>query len=86
LSTQQKLYAKNLTVKINGVSVTSDILTATGWSDIGDGTENHAFHADGSGEMNASTWVTYTPGFHTLEIIEPEGGYGTSVMIHIETN
>lgn len=86
LSSAQKLYGKSLAVKIDGTSVTSDILTATGWSAIGDGTGTHAFHVAGTGEMTASAWVSYAAGFHTLAIFEPEAGYGCSVLVHIETS
>jgi len=86
LSTVQKLYADTLTVKIDATNITSDILTAKGWSEIGDGLGNHAFHLTGTGELDASSWLTYSPGLHVLEIIEPESGFGSSLMIHIETS
>lgn len=85
LSSTQKLYAKSLAVKIDGVTVTSYILTATGWSVIGDGTGSHAFHTAGTGDMDASAWKSYAAGFHIIEITEPEGGYGSSVLIYVET-
>jgi len=86
LSSVQKLYGKSLTIKIDGTNVTSNVLSATGWAVIGDGTDSHAFQTTGSGEMTASAWKTYTAGFHTLEIIEPESGYGCSLLVHIETS
>jgi hypothetical protein len=86
LSTTQKLYGKNLTVKIDATDITSNILTATGWGGIGNGLGSHAFHTTGSGELDASAWVSWSAGFHTLEILEPEAEYGCRVMIHIETN
>jgi hypothetical protein len=86
LSSAQKLYGKALTVKIDGTNVTANILTATGWAAIGDGTGAHAFHTDGTGDMTASGWLAYAAGFHTLEIIEPESGYGCSLSVHIETS
>jgi len=86
LSTTQKLYGNNLSVSIDGVSVTSNILTATGWGAIGDGTGNHAFHTDGTGEMDASSWKSYTAGYHVLEITEPEDGYGCDLLVLIETS
>lgn len=85
LSTTQKKYGKSLIIKIDGTDVTSAILTATGWSVIGDGLATHAFHVSGSGELDASAYVTFSPGFHTLEIMEPESGYGCNVMVHIES-
>jgi hypothetical protein len=86
LSSTQKLYGKNLTIKIDGTDVTAAVKTATGWTDIGDGTGTHALHTAGSGEMTASAWVTYAAGFHVLEVLEPEAGYGCRVMLHIETS
>lgn len=86
LSAVQKLYAKSLTVKIDTTNVTANILSATGWSVIGDGFGTHAFHTAGTGEMTASGWLSYTAGFHVLEIIEPESGYGCNFMIHIEVS
>jgi len=86
LSIVQKLYADTLTVKINATSITSNILTAKGWTEIGDGTAGHAFHVSGTGELDASSWLTYSPGLHVLEIIEPESGYGSGLLIHIETS
>ena len=86
VSTAQKLYAKQLTVKINDTNVTADIKTATGWGDIGDGTGSHALHTAGTGELDASSWLTYSPGLHILEIIEPEAGFGSSLLVHIETS
>ena len=85
LSATQKLYGKGLIVTIDGTDVTSSILTATGWAAIGDGTGTHAFHTSGTGELTASAWKTYTAGLHTIEITEPESGYGCQAMIHIET-
>ncbi len=86
LSSVQKQYGHALIVKIDGTAVTSNILSATGWSEIGDGTGTHAFHTNGTSEMDASAWKSYAAGFHTLEIIEPEPGYGCRVMAHIETS
>jgi hypothetical protein len=86
LSSTQKLYGKSLTVKIDGTDVTSNILSATGWSAIGDGAGTHAFHTTGTGELDASAWKSYSPGLHTLEILEPESGYGCQVTLHVETN
>jgi len=86
LSETQKLYAKSLTVKIDATNITSDILTATGWGAIGDGSGTHAFHTAGTGELDMSGWLTYSPGLHILEIIEPETGFGSSLIIHIESS
>jgi hypothetical protein len=86
LSSSQKLYGKALVIKIDGTDVTANVLSATGWSAIGDGTGSHAFHTAGTGEMDASAWKSYTAGFHTLEIIEAENGYGCRVMVHIEAS
>jgi hypothetical protein len=86
LSSVQKLYGKNLSVKIDGTTVTSNILTATGWGAIGDGTGAHAFHTTGSGEMNASAWKSYAAGYHLLEILEPDSGFGCNLLIFIETS
>lgn len=86
IGTIQKLYGHHLVVKIDGTDVTSNILSSTGWSYIGDGTDAHAFHTAGTGEMDASAWKSYTAGFHTLEIIEPTNDYGCSLRVHIETS
>ncbi len=86
LSTTQKLYGNDLTVKINATNVTASIKTAKSWAKIGDGTSGHEFHTAGTGELDASSWLSYSPGLHILEILEPESGYGCSVMIHIETS
>ena len=85
LATAVKNYADALQVWIDGTNVTSDVLSATGWSAIGDGTDTHAFHTTGTGEMNASAWKSYSAGFHTIEIIEPTAGKGCRYRIHIET-
>lgn len=86
LSTAQKLYAYHLQVKIDSTDVTSNILTATGWSYIGDGTGAHAFHVTGTGEMTISSWLSFSPGFHTLEVLEPTTGYGCGILVFIETS
>jgi hypothetical protein len=86
ISSVQKRWPYHLTVQIDGTNVTSSILTATGWSYIGDNTDTHAFVTAGTGEMNASAWKTYTAGYHTLEIITPDTGYGCSFQVHIETS
>jgi hypothetical protein len=86
LASVQKLYGKSLVVKIDGTDVTSNVLSATGWGAIGDGTGGHAFHTAGTGEMNASAWKSYSAGFHTIEIVEGQAGYGCSLLIHIETS
>jgi hypothetical protein len=85
LGTTVKLYAYHLVVKIDGTDVSNDIKSAKSWSHIGDGTGTHAFHASGTGELDASSWVTYSPGYHTLEILEPNTGYGSSLMVFVET-
>jgi len=79
-----KTYAHHLTVSIDGTDVTGLIKVATGWSDIGDGTDTHAFHVSGTGELNASAWKSYAAGFHYIEITEPTTDKGCQVMIHIE--
>ena len=86
LSTAQKLYGKALTVQIDGTNVTAAILTATGWAVIGDGTDTHDFHVAGSGELDASAYKAYAPGYHTLEVLEPESGYGCGILVHLETS
>jgi len=85
LSASQKQYADSLTVSIDGTDVTAAILSATGWSQIGDGTATHDFHVSGTGEMNASAWKSYAAGFHVIEITEPTTDRGCRIMIHIET-
>jgi len=85
ISSVQKLYAKGLTVQIDGTNVTGDILTATGWAAIGDGLGTHAFHTAGTGELDASAFQAYAAGFHLLEIIEGESGFGSSLLAHIES-
>lgn len=85
LSSAVKNYADALQVWIDGTDVTSNILTATGWGAIGDGTSGHAFHTTGTGELDASAWKAYAAGFHTIEIIEPTAGKGCRYRIHIET-
>jgi hypothetical protein len=85
LATVVKAYGESLQVKIDGTDVTSNILSATGWSKIGDGTDAHAFQTTGTGELTATAWKSYSAGFHTIEIIEPTAGYGCSYIIHIET-
>lgn len=86
LSATQKLYGKSLTVKIDATNITSNILTDTGWAAIGDGTGTHAFHTAGTGELDASGYMTFDPGLHILEILEPETGYGCSLLVHLETS
>jgi len=85
LSSAVKLYGKTLIVKIDGTDVTNAIKTAKGWSVIGDGTGTHEFHTAGTGELDASAWKAYASGFHTIEIIESEVGYGCGLLVHIET-
>lgn len=86
LSTQQKLYGNNLTVKVNTTDITNNIKTLLGWESIGDGTASHPLHTQGTSEMTISNWVSLSPGFHTLEIIEPITGYGLSLLVHLETS
>ena len=85
LSTKVKDWANNLRVYIDNTEITNNILNAKGWQKIGDGTSTHPFHTNGTGELNISSWLTFSPGLHVLRIEEPELNSGCQVMIHIET-
>ena len=84
LTITQKLYAKALAVAIDGTSITADILTATGWAEIGNGTGTHAFHTTGTPEIDTVPLIAYGAGLHVLEISEGVLDRGCRVMIHIE--
>jgi hypothetical protein len=85
ISSSVKQHLDSCVIKVDGTDVTSDVLTATGWDEVGDGTDTHNFVTTGTGEMDASSWVAYSAGYHILEVSEPTSGYGGRVMIHIET-
>ena len=73
-------------VIVDTTDITNNILTAKGWSSIGNNTANHPVHTDGTGELNISSWVSLTPGLHVLKITEPVSERGCSVLVHIETS
>jgi len=86
LDTAVKAYGDGLLVDIDGTDVTSLILAATGWAAIGDGTNTHAFHTTGTGEMDISSWLSFAPGLHTIRVQEPVLGRGCKVMLHCEVS
>jgi len=86
LSTVRKQFADRLHVIIDTTDITNNILTAKGWSSIGNNTGTHPIHTDGTGELNISSWVSLTPGLHILKITEPVSERGCSVLVHLETS
>jgi hypothetical protein len=84
--TAAKTYAKSLRIYIDSTEITSQILAAKGWAAIGDGTGTHAFDVSGTGELDISSWMTFTPGIHILKIVEPIAGFGCSVKAHVEVS
>lgn len=77
------LYPKNLKIYIDGVDRTSSILALAGMQQFGDGTANHVFVTNGTGEIDISNLVSGL-GIHEIIITEPEQGILCRVAVHLE--
>ena len=79
----EKSYPDSLKVYINGVDKTADILSKSGLSELGDGTQNHSFVTTGTSEMDISDLIA-SDGFHEIKITEPTVDKGGRVLLHLE--
>ena len=78
-------YLNNMQVWIDGADKTAQALAAQGsFAQFGDGSAGHALNAaGGSGEINLMGVITWSPGVHTVEFVEPSASDGGKIRYYI---
>ena len=78
-----KTYPDSLKVYINSVDKTSNILTKSGLTKLGNGTSSHAFVTTGTGEMDISDLID-SAAIWEVKITEPVSNKGGRCLLHME--